>query len=86
MLALFGTEVLRRQTLREFPEARKGAATHAVRTRLTAMGRGGRAAATDAPASTSTTADQLSQLAELRDNGSITAEEYATAKDQLLHG
>jgi len=32
------------------------------------------------------TAEQLKQLAELRDHGSLTAEEYQTAKEQLLHG
>ena len=34
VLALFGTEVLIRQTAREFPEARAGAASHAIRTRM----------------------------------------------------
>jgi len=38
------------------------------------------------PASSETTADQLKQLADLRDNGSLTAEEYETAKTQLLNG
>ncbi|MBV9942684.1 MAG: SHOCT domain-containing protein, partial [Solirubrobacterales bacterium] len=32
------------------------------------------------------TAEELKQLAELRDNGSLTAEEYQAAKEQLLHG
>lgn len=78
VLALFGTEVLRVQTAREFPEARAGDTTHAVRTRMSGMRRTGSTASAD------TTANQLSQLAQLRDNGAITAEEYATAKDQLL--
>ena len=89
VLALFGTAVLRVQTEREFPDARQGAATHAVRERLSSLGRGrhsvdGPAApASSAPAST---ADQLKQLAELRDQGDLTAEEYKAAKDNLLRG
>jgi hypothetical protein len=80
LLALLGTELLIRQTNREFPEARAGAATHAIRTRAASMRR-------PAPAQSSeTTADQLKQLAELRDHGSLTAEEYETAKSQLLNG
>jgi len=81
VLGLVGTELLRVQTAREFPEARAGAATHAVRTRLAGMRRS--APSNSAAAST---AEQLKQLAELRDHGSLTAEEYQTAKEQLLHG
>jgi hypothetical protein len=80
VLALFGTEVLRIQTAREFPEARAGGATHAFRTRMSDLRR------PTTPASSETTADQLKQLADLRDNGSLTAEEYETAKTQLLNG
>jgi len=80
VLALVGTELLIRQTAREFPEARSGAATHAIRTRMAGMRR------STSPRSSATTADQLKQLADLRDNGSLTAEEYETAKTQLLNG
>jgi putative oligomerization/nucleic acid binding protein len=89
VLALFGTAVLRVQTEREFPDARQGAATHAVRERLSGLGRGRQSA--DGPAPTASpppasTADQLKQLAELRDSGDLTAEEYKAAKDNLLGG
>jgi putative oligomerization/nucleic acid binding protein len=80
LLALLGTELLIRQTNREFPEARAGAATHAIRTRAASMRRSA------SPRSSETTADQLKQLAELRDHGALTAEEYETAKTQLLNG
>ena len=80
VLALLGTEVLRLQTAREFPEARAGAATHAVRTQMASLRRPGAA-----NTSSETTADQLKQLAELRDSGSLSPEEYQAAKSQLLH-
>jgi hypothetical protein len=79
VLALFGTELLIRQTAREFPNARSGAATQAIRTRVASMRR-----PTSPPSET--TADQLNQLAELRDKGALTADEYETAKTQLLNG
>jgi Short C-terminal domain len=79
VLALFGTELLIRQTAREFPNARSGATTHAIRTRVASMRR-----PTSPPSET--TADQLNQLAELRDKGALTADEYETAKTQLLNG
>jgi Short C-terminal domain len=88
VLALFGTAVLRVQTEREFPEARHGAATHAIRTHVAGLrgdrrpGDGAAAPATPAPASG---VDQLKQLAELRDHGALTAEEYTAAKQQLLN-
>jgi hypothetical protein len=80
VLALLGTELLIRQTNREFPEARAGAATQAIRTRAASLRR------SNSPGSSETTADQLKKLAELRDQGSLTAEEYETAKTQLLNG
>jgi Short C-terminal domain len=87
VLALVGTEILIRQTADEFPEARPGAATHAIRTRVASMrqrrehrgnpqGGGGGSSA----------ADQLERLANLRDRGAITPDEYETAKRQLLSG
>ena len=81
VLGLVATELLRTQTAREFPEARAGAATHAVRTRLAGMRRS--QATNTAPAST---ADQLRQLAELRDQGSLSDAEYQAAKEKLLRG
>ena len=86
VLGLLGTEILRRQTAEEFPEARSGAATHAVRARWASMRqRTPAASATAGPASSSSTAEQLRQLAELRDHGELTPDEYSAAKAQLLH-
>lgn len=85
VLALLGTQVLIRQTAVEFPEARSGAARQAMRARWAAVrDRRSSADAGRSPAP-ATTAEQLKQLAELRDGGEITAEEYQTAKAQLLH-
>jgi hypothetical protein len=87
VLALVGTEILIRQTAREFPEARAGAAKHAIQTRMASLRRSGRSdGSPSAPPAPTTTAEQLTQLSELRDHGAITAEEYETAKVQLLNG
>ena len=85
VLALLGTYLLVQQTAVEFPEARSGAATHAIRTRVSSMRQGRQSGGPSAP-SGGTTADQLKQLAELRDSGAITPEEYQSAKTQLLGG
>lgn len=84
VLALVGTELLIRQTAREFPDAGSGSATHAVRSRVP-MRRHRQSGGSSAP-SGPTTVDQLKQLTELRDSGAITAEEYQSAKSQLLSG
>lgn len=84
VLALFGTYVLRRQTEREFPDARPGAATQKLRERLSSLrGRrdGARMAAATAP---DTIPEQLRQLADLRDDGAISDGDYQVAKAQLL--
>ncbi|MCL2418312.1 MAG: SHOCT domain-containing protein [Conexibacteraceae bacterium] len=88
LLALLGTEVLVRQTAREFPEARTGAATHVIRTRLHSLRarrpqRSSRSAS--APAGP-TTAEQLGQLADLRAQGALSEDEYQAAKTRLLRG
>jgi hypothetical protein len=82
-LALLGTELLRRQTEREFPEARRGDATAAIRARMGSRGHSQPAAATvDERASIP---DQIEQLATLRDRGAISNDEYDAAKARLLH-
>src|SRR5947209_11006375 len=84
VLDLFGAAMLRRETIHEFPDARPGDATQAMRARVRGM-RGGRQTAD--PASTpaaATTAVQLRQLTDLRDQGALTPEEYQSAKSQLL--
>jgi len=85
LLALLGTEILRRQATLEFPDARAGQATAAIRARFRSI----RAPDIDAErvpqAASGSIAEQLTQLAELRDHGALTADEYETAKSQLLH-
>ena len=88
LLALLGTEVLIRETAREFPDARPGAASAAIRARLNGLGwrrhRHGDPAAS-APAGP-TTAEQLRQLADLFNQGAIDPDEYRAAKAQVLRG
>jgi len=83
VLALLGTYLLIQQTAVEFPEARSGTATHSIRTRVASMRQSRQSGGSSAP-SGPTTADQLKQLADLRDSGAITADEYQSAKAQLL--
>ncbi|HTP21345.1 MAG TPA: SHOCT domain-containing protein [Solirubrobacteraceae bacterium] len=84
VLALLGTYILIQQTEVEFPEARSGAATHAIRTRMaSARERRQHSGGSSAPAGP-TTAEQLKQLADLRDRGAISPEEYQSAKEKLL--
>ncbi|HKO27459.1 MAG TPA: SHOCT domain-containing protein [Solirubrobacteraceae bacterium] len=85
VLALLGTQVLIRQTAVEFPDARSGAARQAMRARWAAIRDRRSSADADGSRAPATTAEQLKQLAELRDEGEITADEYQTAKAQLLH-
>lgn len=84
-LGLLGTTVLIRQTAVEFPEARSGAAKQAIRERLTSMRHRTPGASAEPAGGRSTTAEQLKQLAELRDHGELTPDEYNAAKAQLLH-
>ena len=87
VLALLGTYILIQQTAVEFPEARSGAATHAIRTRMASMReRRHQHGGTPQPPAASSTAAQLTQLADLRDRGAITPEEYQSAKERLLNG
>jgi uncharacterized protein YacL len=88
VLALLGTYILIQQTAVEFPEARSGAATHAVRTRVADMRerRQQRQHGNPGPGAGSTTADQLAKLADLRDRGAISPDEYQAAKSKLLDG
>ena len=83
-LALLGTEVLRRQTAVEFPDAHMGdtAATMRARRRLP---RGAPTSPSRPPRSPASLPEQLERLATLRDSGAITPEEYDTAKANLLH-
>ena len=84
LLALFGMFVLRRQTMEEFPDAERGAAMAKLRVRMQSLRPQGQRSAPPA-ATAGTMPDQLRQLAEMRDRGELTGEEYQAAKDQLLH-
>jgi len=84
-LALLGTFVLMRQAEAEFPDAPPGAASQALRSGIAALRRsrhGGQAPS--AMGSTHSISEQLGQLADLRDRGAVTPEEYDLAKSRLL--
>jgi putative oligomerization/nucleic acid binding protein len=83
LLALLGTFMLRRQTMEEFPDARSGAATAKFRAWV-ARRRGGRQPANPPQATDKSIPDQLGQLADLRDRGAISPDEYQAAKARLL--
>lgn len=83
-LAALGTEVLRRQTAVEFPDARRGDAMTALRARIDAY-RSHRAPQPSVAPDSAPIADQLERLAALRDQGSITPTEYDKAKSSVLH-
>ena len=86
VLALFGTYILVQQTAREFPDTRSGSATNAIRTRVASMReRPHRSGGSSAPPGP-TTAEQLKQLADLRDSGAISPDEYQSAKSKVLNG
>jgi len=85
-LALFGTEMLRRQIEAEFPDAQRGDATAAIRARWQAFrDRRERGKTETTTVTTESLPDQLQKLATLRDHGAITPEEYDEAKANLLH-
>jgi Short C-terminal domain len=85
-LALLGTELLRRQTVAEFPDAQSGETVARVRSRVDALreARQHRHVETGNSSPSASLPEQLEKLATLRDNGSITPEEYDAAKAKLL--
>ena len=70
-----GTELLRRQTQREFPDSRRGELWERLRER--------RKARSPSP-SGSATVDQLERLGALRDSGTLSEAEFDTAKAKIL--
>ena len=80
-----GAELLRRQTLREFPDAQASDIGGAVRARLRSRS-GSDAAAAPAPASPAqpTQAEQLAQLSALHRAGDLDDDEFREAKATLL--
>ncbi|HUO69730.1 MAG TPA: SHOCT domain-containing protein [Solirubrobacteraceae bacterium] len=87
LLALLGTELLRRQTAVEFPDAQAGEATASIRARWQGARerRSSRRGHDDTAATTPMSLpQQLEQLENMRDRGAITQEEYDSAKASLL--
>ena len=84
VLALVATYVLRTQTMEEFPDAQHGATMAKLRAQVQNV-RARRQRPSSAAPAAETMPDQLRQLAELRDHGDISGEEYQAAKDRLLH-
>jgi hypothetical protein len=84
LLALLGTETLIRQTIREFPEARPGTAKQAIGARWASWRERNPEDRAASDQAATATVEQLKQLADLRDDGSITPDEYQTAKTRVL--
>jgi hypothetical protein len=82
-LALFGTEVLRRQSAEEFPDAGPGEAGSSPRGWLEA--RRERKDSSGPASRAESLPDQLERLSTLRDKGAISEAEYDSAKANLLH-
>ncbi len=86
ILAFFGTEMLRRQTAVEFPDAQPGDATAAIRARVHAFRERRHQRHRRFSGSDASLAEQLERLAVLRDHGELTQEEYNALKASLLAG
>jgi hypothetical protein len=79
VLMVLGTEALRRQAAAEFPNATFGG--FGDRMRASVPGRG----ATEPPVPAGdSTVDQIERLSALRDKGALSAEQYETAKAEVL--
>ena len=76
ILSALGTEVLRRQCVREFPDEVPGAASAEMRARVTRSMKGRQSARADA----------LERLARLHNEGALTDAEFASEKAALIDG
>jgi hypothetical protein len=84
-LALFGVEMLRRQTAAEFPDAQLGDATAGLRTRFSEFRERRHSHHQEPePDTKASLTDQLDRLRALRDAGELTPQEYDAAKANLL--
>jgi hypothetical protein len=84
VLALLGTALLRRQVMAEFPDARTGDVSTRARDRVQSL-RDEREHRKQPTANGSDAIpDQLERLAKLRDDGTISEEDYNAAKSRLL--
>jgi hypothetical protein len=77
-----GTEALRRQTMREFPDADRRQSVQRLRSWASGLGRRVGSGRTPAPADARL--DQLERLGRMRDSGLLDASEYTTEKAKLL--
>lgn len=85
VLALLGTEMLRRQTMVEFPVARRGELLASFRRNVAGL-RGRRHHDGTSPPTGTTVVDHLERLAALHRDGSLSAEDYEAANASLLRG
>jgi hypothetical protein len=83
-LALVGTEALRRETAKEFPDAESGATMAAIRAHTRGLREGRQRSKASSGSSNVSLPEQLERLAALRDGGAITSDEYDSAKANLL--
>ena len=88
--AVLGTEMLRRQVIREFPDhvtpGSPGGAARGIAERMR-EGREGRVATAGAPSAAAggdPRVDEIERLAGLRDSGALTEEEFAAEKARIL--
>jgi hypothetical protein len=90
-LAVLGTEMLRRQVIREFPNHVTTGSPAGIAPGIAGRmreGRQGRVATTGAPAAAATGGDarvgEIERLASLRNSGALTDEEFAAEKARIL--
>jgi hypothetical protein len=77
VLAGIGLEAVRRQSVKEFPDAEAGDVAAAVRAKLPRPGQA-------APAIAETPVDQLERLTALHDQGALTDQEFQSMKSSLM--
>ncbi len=75
-----GVEALRRQTMREFPDADHRESNERLRRWFSGLGGRSRGGATPADSRL----DELERLGRMRDDGLLDASEYATEKARIL--
>ena len=77
VLAGIGLEAVRRQSVKEFPDAETGDVTAAVRAKLPRPGQ-------STPAVAETPVEQLERLSALHDQGALTDQEFQSMKSSLM--
>jgi hypothetical protein len=84
VLALLGTALLRRQVMAEFPDARTGEVSTWARDRAQSFRDARQQRGQPTGNGSDAIPDQLERLAKLRDDGTISEEDYNAAKSRLL--